>query len=330
MIKSYEDLKKIQELVLNFIKYITKKPRIFQRLIGLSLKEFDLLAKNVRIELKKYLNKLEERKSKKRAPGGGRKSKLIRVEDKLLLTLLYYKVYLTQEFLGAIFDVNQSNISRTISLISKIIEKSADSKMNTYLEDAKKNAPTGNNFIANQADFLRRYPNMEEIATDATESPCYRPKDSETNKKFYSGKSKSHTIKTDVTVASTYKILNVSGSYPGSVHDKTMLEKEKTIDKTTKYSRHFMDKGYCGVKKEHKDKNILIPFKKPKGGELSRFQKEINRYISQKRIFVEHIIGKLKNNRIIADVYRGPIGSFNQIFRNIAAIWNFKLATAST
>jgi len=90
-----------------------------------------------------------------------------------------------------------------------------------------------------------------------------------------------------------------------------------------------MDKGYCGVDKEHPDKNILIPFKKPKDGELGKFQKEANRYNNQKKIVVEHVIGKLKKNRIISDVYRGPISSFNQIFCNIAAISNFKLATAN-
>ena len=118
----------------NFIKYITKKPRIFQRLIGLSLKEFSLLGKKVRIELKKHLNNLDKEKSRERAPGGGRKSKLTEVENKLLVTLLYYKTYLTQEFLGAIFDVAQSNISRTISLMSKVIEKAADPRLNEYLE----------------------------------------------------------------------------------------------------------------------------------------------------------------------------------------------------
>ena len=324
------ELKKIKELVLKiFMEYITKKPRTFQRLIGLSLKEFDLLAKKVKIELKKHLNNLDKEKSRERAPGGGRKSKLLEIEDKLLVTLLYYKAYLTQEFLGAIFDIGQSNISRTISLISKVIENAADPRLNKYLEEAKRNAPLGNNFIANQADFIRAYPDLEDISTDATESPRYRPKDSDANKKFYSGKNKNHTIKTQITVSSGGKVLDVSDSYPGSMHDKTLLAKELTIEKTTRYSPHWMDKGYCGVDKEHPDKNILIPFKKPKGGTLSKFQKEVNRHNSRRRIVVEHTIGKLKKNRIISDVYRGPINSFNQIFRNIAAISNFKLATAS-
>jgi len=166
--------------------------------------------------------------------------------------------------------------------------------LNEYLEEAKRNAPLGNNFIANQADFIRAYPDLEDISTDATESPRHRPKDKEAKKVFYSGKNKRHTTKTQITTSSEGKILDVSGSYPGSMHDKTLLEKEQTIEKTTRYSRHWMDKGYCGVNKEHLDKNILIPFKKPKGGELSKFQREANRYNSQKRIAVEHTIGKLK------------------------------------
>jgi hypothetical protein len=303
----------------------TKKERIFQRLLGLNFNEFEILLKNIEKIYKNDINENYGKNDRYRRPGGGRKSKIIGVRGKLIITLIYFKLYMSQEVLGVFFGIDQSNVSRIISLMLKFIEQAADPKMNKYLEEAKKDAPVGNRHISNMADFLRKYPELEEIATDCTESPCQRPKEKSENKKYYSGKKKRHTEKTQITVSSSGKILEVSKSYPGSVHDKTILDQEKTIDRTTCYSRHFMDKGYCGANKEHKDKNILIPFKRPKGGKLTDFQKEVNSYIGSKRIFVEHIIGKLKNYHIISDIYRGPKECFNQVFVGIAALWNFKL-----
>lgn len=313
-----------------FINKLIKNKGKFQRFIGISFEKFEILEKNIEKIFKKQIAEASNKKGRKRRSGGGRKSKVNGLREKLIITLLYYKLYMVQEFLELIFDIDQSNISRIISLMSKVIEESADPMLNKYLEEAKNVAPAGRQYISNMDDFLRRFPYMEEIATDATETPCNRPKDKTTNKQYYSGKRKKHTIKTQITVSSTGKILDVSDSYAGSTHDKTILDKEKTTDKITRYSRCFMDKGYYGTNKKHEDKNILIPFKKPKGGELTKFQKEINRYLGKKRVCVEHAFGKLKNNKIISNVFRGPRSSYNQIFRNLAALRNFQLQPLAT
>jgi len=317
---------------MNFLRNLNKKPKKYQRMLGIHQKQFNILCANVGYVLKKRLciTEANTKKERKRAPGGGRKPKLTKIEDKLLVTLLYYKLYFSQEFIATIFDVDQSTISRTIRMISNVIEESADPYLEKYLEEAKNNCPKGKTHVSNIAEFCREYPDLEEIMTDGTEISCYRPQDNDKQKEHYSGKRKRHTLKIQLTVSSSKRVLDVSKTYPGSVHDKKIFDTEKTVDKTTRYSRHLVDKGYYGVDKENLDKNILVPFKKPKGGELSQFQKQVNRYNSGKRIVVENVIGKLKNNRIISSVFRGPIDSFNQIFRNIAAIWNFKLATTTT
>lgn len=52
-------------------------------------------------------------------------------------------------------------------------------------------------------------------------------------KKHYSGKKKHHTLKTQVSVSSTGRVLDVSKTYPGSVHDKSIADQEQVINSLT-------------------------------------------------------------------------------------------------
>ena len=165
--------------------------------------------------------------------------------------------------------------------------------------------------------------------TDASETPCNRPTGNDIQKEFYSGKQKTHTIKTQITINANKRILDVSNSYPGSVHDKKIFDLEKTIDKVPPQARHVLDKGYVGVDRENPNSNILIPFKRKCGqNKLSDLEQQVNQFLSKHRISIEHVIGKIKNFRICAYLYRGRRENFNQIFKNVAAIYNFSHAAA--
>jgi len=69
-----------------------------------------------------------------------------------------------------------------------------------------------------------------------------------------------------------------------------------------------------------------LPEKKPKGKELSDVAKENNRAHSKRRVVAENALSRLKKFRICGNLYRGSVESYNQTFRNIVAIINFKLA----
>ncbi len=62
------------------------------------------------------------------------------------------------------------------------------------------------------------------------------------------------------------------------------------------------DSGYQGLTKIHE--NSETPSKKSKKHPLTDEQKEKNRLLSQKRIYCEHVIGKLKIFRILKERYR--------------------------
>lgn len=87
------------------------------------------------------------------------------------------------------------------------------------------------------------------------------------------------------------------------------------------------DTGYLGIHKFHA--NSQIPAKSSKLHPLTSEQKAANRELASKRIFCEHIIGRLKVFRILGDRYRNRRKRFSLRFNLIAAIYNLELQAKS-
>lgn len=310
---------------MNTIEKIMRNEKKSKRFFGLTSHQIDNLVNRLGPYWKEYEKACLMRANRKRAIGGGRQYKPSILREMLLVCLLYYKLYLTQEFIGILFDVDQSTVSRFVSRLSKLIERAADPDLETIFQRAEN---LKRQRIKNFIELQEACPELADLITDASETPCNRPKDNAAQKKFYSGKQKAHTIKTQITINSNKRIVAVSNSYPGSVHDKTILYDEGTINKIPLQARHILDKGYIGVDRSNSSANILIPFKKKRGQKkLSDELKQINSFLSKRRIAVEHVLGKIKNFRICSYKYRGRREIFNQTFKNVAAIYNFNLAT---
>ena len=85
------------------------------------------------------------------------------------------------------------------------------------------------------------------------------------------------------------------------------------------------DSGYQGLTKIHE--NSETPIKKSKKHPLTDEQKKKNRALSQKRIYCEHVIGKLKIFRILKERYRNRRKRFGLRFNLISALYNLSLVT---
>lgn len=306
---------------MSMIEKIMRNEKKSKRFFGLNHQQIMLLLSKLQPLWIESEKRRLSRTNRKRSIGGGRQHRPDASLQSLLVCLVYYKLYLTQEFTAALFDIDQSTVSRIVSKFSALIADAADPELGKLIrqtETLKKNR------IKNFVELQEACPDFADVITDASESPCNRPQDNDVQRKFYSGKQKAHTIKTQITINTAKKIVLVSESHPGSVHDKKILDMDGTIDKLPEKARHMLDKGYVGVDREHPNSNILIPIKKKRGQkELPPIAKQINTFISKHRIKVEHVIGKIKNFRICSYTYRGPRDRFNQIFKNIAAIYNF-------
>lgn len=307
---------------MKLISKLMNKHVPFKRLLGINIDEFRYLSRQLAPAWRKTERMRLTRDNRKRKQGAGRRYSLGSMEDKLAMFLMYYRIYASQELISFLFGIDQSNVSRLIAKLEPLIEQAADPSLKNYLEESKANRTKMK--VLNLVEFTRQYPDAAALITDATEVRCNRPKRHEIQKQYYSGKRKCHTLKTQITISKNLRIVNVSKTYPGSVHDKKIIDTEKTLDKVCSNVPHWFDKGYQGLQKDYQEHYNILPIKRKPKRKLSELAKELNKMQSKIRVPVEHVFAKLKRFKICSQVFRNPFHKFNQIFRNIAAIHNMQ------
>ena len=148
--------------------------------------------------------------------------------------------------------------------------------------------------------------------------------DQKKQKKYYSGKKKRHTIKTHVLInTKDLKILKTNFTN-GKRHDFRLYKESKPlILLILKDTLVKTDTGCQGIQKIHL--NSIIPFKRKRNSKLSKEEKIHNHNLASKRIFVEHIIGRLKRFKVISERYRNRRRKFGLRFNLIAGIYNYEI-----
>ena len=219
-------------------KKIKKKPKTFNRLFGVSVSQFEAILSKVA--------PLWEQKVIGTYKGPGRHYKL-EVADMTLMILLYYRSYITHEFVGYLFGIDDSRVCR----ITRKLEPLLASVM----------------ALPNKKSLSQE--EVESLVIDATEQPVERPRKGQ--KAYYSGKKKRHTLKTEIRISRKGRITHVSKPRPGSVHD-FRLHKD---------TRAFVDSGYQGLDKLHAQTEL--PYKATKTKPLDEEEKEYNRGLSRLR-----------------------------------------------
>ena len=118
------------------------------------------------------------KKSRKRRYGGGRKSRLASMEDKLLFILFYCKVYPLQEGLAFLFDTSQGRVNEWIHQLSTVLKMALGQVQALPARDPKNLAQTL--ALCVSVDFI----------IDGTERRVHRPTDLTEQQEKYSGKKK--------------------------------------------------------------------------------------------------------------------------------------------
>jgi hypothetical protein len=140
-------------------------------------------------------------------------------------------------------------------------------------------------------------------------------------KQYYSGKKKRHTLKTQVVVnKQNAKILALDFSN-GKKHDFRLFKESKI--RTAPHTTVLADTGYLGIQKIIG--NSHIPHKRSKKNPLTKKQKRENHELSSKRVLCENVIGSVKRFRILSERYRNRRKRFGLRFNLIAGIHNFEL-----
>ena len=310
--------------MLRFAK-LAARPRKLYRMSGLTLDQFQTLTDRlIPLWTEAERTRLSQR-PRQHAIGQGRKYKLATMADKLLCVLAFYRFALTDELLGWLVGLDASTVCRLQQRLEPLLEQAADPTLGIPI---RRQLPLGAKKIGTWEKLLEVCPEFAEVITDATEQPRQRPP-KRTQRRWYSGKRKRHTIKTQITVNKAGRILRVSDSVPGRVHDYALFKREGTPDQVPRVAQHDLDRGYDGAATDYPDHHVIVPVKKRRNHRrLTRAERRFNRTQARRRIIVEHVLSRLKKYQLLAQVYRHRISDYNRRFRNLAALTNFRLAMA--
>ena len=192
--------------------------------------------------------------------------------------------------------------------------------------------------IGTLKEFLEIFPELETVIVDATEQERgqAKPKKKQANgkkasgrpkqqKKYFSGKTKMHALKTQYAVTPDGVIVHQSASVPAPMSDSMLLRRSRLVVNLPPGTRVVWDKGYVGMEEVYPEFEVVVPIKKPKGGVLSDDEREFNRQVSKVRITVENTLCRLKKFRVLKDFFRNPDSSHGQLAGVVSGLVNLRV-----
>lgn len=291
---------------------LVKKPKTFRTFTGLKVEDFDDLYTKIESKYKEHEIKRLSRKDRKNAIGQGRKFDLELI-DRLLMLLVYYKLYITYCLLGYLFNLDQSNVYRNIKYLVPLVKLCAPLPEKVHKKIRK---------IGDVKELLKYFPEMKAFI-DATEQEIPRPKNKRRRKSYYSGKKKKHTVKTQIMTNKKGMILHKTKHVHGKTHDYELFKKKPPpIPQNVEAN---MDKGYKGVETDFPNLKVKIPVKKPRGKELSKEDKRYNKKLNRERVVVEHSIRRIKTFNIMGEEFRNRLESYDDVMSITSGLVNFGL-----
>jgi DDE superfamily endonuclease/Helix-turn-helix of DDE superfamily endonuclease len=280
---------------------LLRTPATFRRLTGLTPAAFHRLVGEVTDADANARTRRAAHPRRQRKAGGGRKA-VLPMADRLLMLLIYYRTYVPHTFLGFLFGLDDSNVSRSNRRLEPLLAgvfRIPERKVTLTVEE------------------------IRELFFDSTERPTGRPVRGQ--KAYYSGKKRRHTLKTQVAVVRKRKrpgrgatkrkvrIAAVSRTFPGSMHDKKVYDRAGVV--LPAGATGYGDTAYLGT-------GLKTPARKPRGGALTPRQKAGNRRVGRKRVVVEHGIGEMKVWRVAAERWRNPRSRHTLVMKNVAGLHN--------
>jgi len=300
---------------------LSGRPLIFRSFSSLEVSEFDALYAEIEEAYSAFMQKRLYRANRKRKVGAGHPFKLP-LNDRLLMLLMYYRLYVTSTLLAFLFDLGQTNVLKNIRMLEPLVSE--------VLPLSKK--------LHQKVRRLRTIDEVEELFPgfkaflDATEQEIPRPHNGRKQKSHCSGKKKRFTVKTQITVNQKGLIVHKSAHAAGSTHDYA-LYKHSHPDLPDNV-RLGLDLGYKGIEKDYPKLNCVLPFKRKnpgrgkwgmKGPELSAEQNAFNHELSKDRMAVEHTFSRLKKFHIWADKFRNRLRHYDRATDIVCGLINFRV-----
>ena len=294
-------------------QHLSRKPRLFKSFFGANVKEFDDLYDQLEpVWIAQEYERLSRRR-RQRAIGGGRDYQLP-LRERLLMTLMWLKLYLDTDVLGFLFGVDGTTVSRNVRNLLPALEVLGEATLGWA-------TPPRRGQTKNLVQTCAEHPDLFAIV-DATEQPVQRASESQQQREHYSGKKKRHTCKTQIIVNEHGEIRDVSKSPPGRVHDLEHFRQSGAADRIPPSSGVAGDAGYQGLQDELPDHSVATSHKAKRNHPLTQAEKDINREFSRMRIVIENTICELKHFKVLAHRFRHHLDLCDTVFRAVVALVN--------
>jgi hypothetical protein len=340
--------------------HLHRYPPVFLAMTGLRVAEFDhlcaaVLPRYAATETMRHATIPQPqgaRRPRRRAVGAGRHFKLAR-RDHLLLSVIWLRLYPTNEVLAYLFGVSDSTVSRLLARLVPLLASAG--------QDTMRMPDPGRKHRRRLDDLLSELPELG-VVIDSFEQPVQRPEgrpagpgmegDAEKRPgeaapdaapppkkadRWYSGKKKRHTIKSQIAVnRHSGEIVDVAESVPGPTADITLLKESGLLPRLPEGVSGEGDLAYVGIGKEHPTGLGYTPRRKPRGADKHRPRgqdreqpeedKAYNQAFAKSRIIVEHTIGRVRRYQAVTAPDRHHRKGHTERVRAIAGLVNRQLA----
>jgi hypothetical protein len=322
------------------IRYCQLKlhPNVLHSLTGLRPAEFEALVQDVRplFGAAQHKRLTDNRPNRVRAVGGGHPYALP-FEEQILLSVMWLRLYPTHEVLGFLFGVDPTTVSRLVGRIMPVLAQAG--------KDTMRMPDPGRKHRRHFDELLRELPELA-VVIDSFEQRVQRPQGPEpTNRKsrmeadgWYSGKKKTHTIKSQVGVdLHTGYICDVSESVRGPTADITLLKQSRLMERLPKGVGGEGDLAYVGIGELHPQGDAYgnTPRRKPRGADKHRPRGQdkprppqdiaYNKAFAQRRIVVENSLCRMRTYQAITQTDRNHRQMHTERVAAVAGLVNRKM-----
>jgi hypothetical protein len=275
--------------------------------------EFDQLVKEMtplytQAQLERHsLTLTRAKQPRKRASGAGPHF-MLGMRDQLLLSVVWLRQYPTNEVAGFLFGVSDSTSSRIINRWVVLLARAG--------KDGMRMPDPGRKHRRSLDDLLREIPELG-VVIDTFEQGVQRPTDREQADRWYSGKKRRHTIKSQLGVdRNSGEVVDVGESVPGPTNDLSLLKQSGLMERLPPGVSGEGDLAYVGIAiaNLHPGGLGFTPRRKPRGADKHRPRGQdkqrppqdiaYNTAFARSRVVVEHTILRMRRYECLGQTDR--------------------------
>jgi hypothetical protein len=212
------------------------------------------------------------------------------------IACMYLRHNGTQEFLGDLRGISQPTVSRIVTALVPVIR--------AVLEEFVPSAEEAIEVVQGRVCLV-----------DGTITPCWSYAE---HSELWSRKHGTTGFNAQLVCLLDGMPVYISDPLPGKTHDKTAFDETPVAEIVRNSGGGIGDKGYQGT-------SLVTPRKKPKGGELSKRDKESNAEISALRATIERVVSHFKNWRIFHTDYRRPYSTYRDAYDAARGLFFFSI-----